>query len=107
MVVNPAFDANVVTPTDWNPPPTLRLFSIPTPPSTVKQPESLLNESVVFVISTTLLILTTPFKTTLSLALTSLSKLTGPSNSDRIVLDLPPSTSILSLTITSSKQHLF
>ena len=72
----------------------------------MSDPVSLSVESVVFVISTVLLILTTPLTVVLSLTLTSLSKLTGPSNSDKIVLDFPPSTSILSLTITSSKTTL-
>ena len=44
-------------PVTFNPAPTLRFFSIPTPPSVISDPVSLSVESVVFVISTTLLIL--------------------------------------------------
>ena len=53
-----------------------------------------------------LLSLNVPLTVRPPLILTCPPKLTGPSNSERIVLDLPPSTSSLSLTITSSKTTL-
>ena len=43
-----------------------------------------------------------PLSVVAPLTLISLLKLTGPSNLDKTLLDLPPSTIILSLTVTSS-----
>ena len=90
---------------NWSPP-TNRFLSIPTPPSTVNAPVSVLIDCVVFVISTVLLTFKAPFMMTKSFIFSSLLKVTGPSNWERTVLEFPPSTSNLSLIITSSNTTL-
>ena len=84
-------------------PPIFKFFSIPTPPSTIRAPVSLLVDCVVFVISWVLLTLRAPLIATVSFIFSSLLKVTGPSNCERTCWELPPSTIILSFTITSSK----
>ena len=82
-------------------------FAIPIPPSTTAAPV------VALVVLTVLLTLSCPVSAMLTLpttsnflvafdSLTSLLNVTGPSNCDKICLDVPPSTNNLSLTITSS-----
>ena len=100
------FSVNVVIPVTETsllktaPPPTVSLLPIPTPPSTTNAPVITLVESVAF------LILKRSFAENSPLTLTSLLNVTGPSNCDRIVPEFPPSTRILSLTITSSNTTL-
>ena len=111
VVVIPPFFANVVIPAQLNvpvrsrllklaTPPTYKSLSIPTPPSTIIAPELLLVDCVVF--NT----LSLPDKERVSLTLTSLLNVTGPSNWDRISPESPPSTIILSLIVASSKMAL-
>ena len=76
------------------PAPILTVPPIPTPPVTTRAPDEALVDSVAS------LILTGSFNWTSPL------NVTGPSNSDSAVLDLPPSTTNLSLTVTSSNTTL-
>ena len=102
LVVTPRLPT-VDTPDTLNISPTLRFFSTPSPPSITKAPVSLLFDWVVFVISKVLFNFIIPLTVRSSLTLTNLLNVTGPSNCVRIVFDLPPSTTNLSLMITSSK----
>ena len=77
-----------------DPAPMLTVPAIPTPPSTINAPVVTSIES--FWSSDGCIF------TLLNIFNFSL-KLTGPSNCDNDVFDLPPSTNILSLTVTSSK----
>ena len=70
------------------------VFPIPTPPVIINEPVVDEVESVCVFILTT------------SLNWVSLLRVTGPSNSDKTVLDLPPSTTNLSLIVTSSNTTL-
>ena len=83
-----------VIPSTSKSPPTFKSLPIPTPPSTTSAPSPSVSESISF------FILTCP------LCLTSELKVTGPSNCDRILLDFPPSTTSLSLIVTSSNTTL-
>ena len=83
--------------------PTFKFFSIPIPPSVISDPVSRLCELVSFVISKFPFNFIKSLTVNAALTLTTSLNVTGPSNCVRIVLDLPPSTTNLSLTITSSK----
>ena len=72
----------------------------PTPPLNITDASV---ELVACVVSVNLVL---PDISSLSLILTSLLNVTGPSNSDNAVLDFPPSTTILSLIVASSNTTL-
>ena len=72
----------------------MTLLPIPTPPATTSAPVVELLDSLSSVILTLLVFLTSPLN------------VTGPSNCERIRPELPPSTTILSLTVTSSNTTL-
>ena len=81
-------------------PSTKRFLPIPTPPDTTREPVSLLVESLVAANCVW------PVIFTVLLTLTLLLNVVGPSKEDRMSPESPPSTTILSLTVTSSNTAL-
>ena len=101
-VLNVTAPMNVLIPAILTSPPTFKFLSNPIPPSVIIDPVSVLFDCKSFVSSMLLFNFNVPLSVVEPLTLMSLLKLTGPSNLDRTLLDLPPSTIILSLTVTSS-----
>ena len=100
IVVNVVFPSTNKSPPILVSPPTYKFLSMPTPPSTITEPV------LVFVDCVVSKILNLPERERVSLTLTSLLNVTGPSNCDNISPESPPSTIILSLIVTSSKTAL-
>ena len=98
--VTPKVLLSVVAPVILVLPPTFRFLAIPAPPLTTSAPFA------VVVDSCWLVIFNWDLAFTLLENLTSLLNVTGPSNWERIVPELPPSTTSRSLTVTSSNTAL-